>query len=97
MATCAGCGQPIERSSTEAIRTGEQAFHLSCAPLPLLDDAREEYEAILRKGVQYFVEKYHVGSTDGSRPERLFIAMGAALEAERARRPRACTDATRSS
>jgi hypothetical protein len=88
MTMCAACQQPIDEDQPSAIRSGEVQFHLACAPASLLAEVYEEYEAILRKGVRYFVEKYRAGPVDATRPGPQFIELGSALEAERSRRAR---------
>jgi hypothetical protein len=86
MTNCAECGAAIDLDARPAIRAGAQCFHLTCAPAALLAGAQEEYEAILRKGVRYFLEKYHPGPLDSTAPGSEFLAFGSALAAERARR-----------
>ncbi|MFZ0891113.1 MAG: hypothetical protein WB778_08575 [Thermoplasmata archaeon] len=86
MTDCAGCGLAIDSDLRPAIRSGSQRFHLPCAPAALLAEAQEEYDAILRKGLRYFLEKYHAGPTESKSPGPQFIELGSALAAERTRR-----------
>jgi len=54
--------------------------------LELVELASEEYRAILRKGVRYFLEKY--SGPPGTNPDLgvEFLELGKAVEAERALR-----------
>jgi len=56
---CAGCGKPIVTEESK-ISVGERDlnYHLSCAPDDLLNDAVTEGNAILARGVTYYVNKY---------------------------------------
>jgi len=51
-----------------------------------VEQASEEYRAILRKGVRFFLEKY--AGSPGTNPDLgvEFLELGKAVEAERARR-----------
>jgi hypothetical protein len=53
----------------------------------LVVSAAEEYRAILRKGVRYFVEKYSVDSVGVADIGARFLVLGQALESEIRRRP----------
>ncbi|MFZ3356165.1 MAG: hypothetical protein WA549_05325 [Thermoplasmata archaeon] len=86
MTNCADCGAVIGSDPRPAIRSGPQSYHLTCAPAALLAEAQDEYEAILRKGVRYFLEKYHVGPTEAAHPGPQFVALGSAIATERTRR-----------
>jgi hypothetical protein len=87
MSGCAGCGRPLQGDpGGPAIRDGGVPYHLACAPVPLLLAASEEYRAIVRKGVRYFLEKYGDGTTEGEDLVRRFLDLGRAVEAERERR-----------
>jgi hypothetical protein len=88
MTTCAVCQLGIDLEGGFGIRSGDQAFHIGCAPEALLMEACDEYEAIVRKGVRYFVEKYSVGAADPKNAAPRFMQLGAILEAERQRRTR---------
>jgi hypothetical protein len=87
---CSGCGQPLLPTDPRPVlRSTDARYHLTCAPIGVLESAEEEYQAILRKGVRYFVEKYE-GSLDlksdiGTR----FLELGRALEQEHERRAKA--------
>jgi hypothetical protein len=56
---CNACGQPIEVGG-EPIHIGERdlLYHLPCAPGDLLDDAVTEGNAVLTRGITYYVNKY---------------------------------------
>jgi hypothetical protein len=87
MTNCPACGGAIDPGgSPPSLRAGEHRYHPSCAPPEVVAAALEEYEAILRKGIRYFVEKY--GDTPPSPAElgTRFLNLGRALEAERERR-----------
>lgn len=87
MTACAKCGEPIQPSGPRAaIRSGDDVYHVACAPAALVESALEEYRAILRKGVRYFVEKY--GTLPSADPDLglHFLELGRALEAEQHRR-----------
>jgi hypothetical protein len=68
------------------VREASGWYHLRCVPGPLLDAACEEYRAILRKGVRYFVEKYAAGPLDGPELGARFLDLGRALKNEQERR-----------
>ena len=87
MTECDECGQelaPTDRCS--ALRQGTAWYHLACAPRELVATAFEEHQAILRKGIRYFVEKYSAAPADALQLGATFVDLGRALEAERARR-----------
>lgn len=87
MDRCAGCGVALSAHPPRPLVRGEgRSFHVGCAPGPLLAGAVEEYRAILRKGVRYFVEKYSVSGDPPTEPGVLFVTLGDALEAEARRR-----------
>jgi hypothetical protein len=87
---CAACSAPVADApgETPPLRAGSQFYHLACAPAELLDAATDEYRAIVRKGVRYFVEKYGEPASAGSDVGARFVALGRALEGERERRER---------
>lgn len=59
MSTCASCRRQIVSGRGKVgIRNRGKAYHLSCAPASLLNTAIEEWDAILSRGVEYFVAKY---------------------------------------
>jgi hypothetical protein len=86
MTDCAGCRTSVDSGPGGAIRSGARCFHLPCAPAALLAEAQEEYDAILRKGVRYFLEKYSVGGRESVPPVAQFLELGSALATERAHR-----------
>lgn len=69
-----------------AIRSEGEAYHLACAPPPLLESAAEEYRAIVRKGVRYFVGKYSCEPVEEAQLGERFLELGRALDAESLRR-----------
>jgi hypothetical protein len=86
---CGSCGRPISaEGSPPALRSGDLYFHTPCAPDELLHDASGEYEAVLRKGVRYFVEKFGEPPVPVEGTVRRFLALGEAIQAERDRRAR---------
>ncbi len=89
MRPCAGCGTAVTSADPgPSLRDGDQVFHMACAPPALITSASEEYRAILRKGVRYFLDKYG-GASDGERNlGEGFLCLGQAIEAERDRRSR---------
>jgi len=87
MEDCATCGRPLGPGDPRpTLRSDGSAFHLSCAPSELVDRASEEYRAIVRKGVRYFVEKYAGTLPTSADASVRFLELGRAIEAERARR-----------
>lgn len=89
MIVCATCAGPLPPSDPRSgIRSGNAIYHLACAPSALLESASEEYRAIVRKGVRYFLEKYGEPAAEGSDLGARFLELGHALEAERDRRDR---------
>jgi hypothetical protein len=87
MADCSVCGAPVGGAAGgPGIRAEAEIYHVRCAPDTLLRAAGEEYEAILRKGVSYFVEKYGVAPSDPPRSGAEFLEVGTAVLQERARR-----------
>jgi len=87
MTNCSGCNRPVLSSDAQpALRSGPEEYHLSCAPQAMLEAAAEEYRAIVRKGVRYFVEKYSVGAVETPEVGRRFSELGQAIEAESDRR-----------
>jgi hypothetical protein len=87
MVACAACGKPIPPDrSAPAIRSGEAVYHLRCAPGQLIEGASEEYQAILKKGVRYFVEKYSSLPEPSADVGNDFLELGRAFEAEREHR-----------
>lgn len=59
MVRCSGCGDTILVSG-ERIHIGENGllYHVSCAPSDLLTDAVTEGNAVLARGITYYVNKY---------------------------------------
>ncbi|MGA8542242.1 MAG: hypothetical protein WB947_01670 [Thermoplasmata archaeon] len=87
MTGCTGCAGPLPPAdSRPTVRFEASVFHIACAPSALLESATEEYRAIVRKGVRYFVEKYSGPSPEGSDVGARFLELGHSLEAEQARR-----------
>ncbi len=92
MSICPGCGREVPEGVTgSSIRGAEGLYHLPCAPEALVDAAREEWEAILRKGIRYFLGKYASESPAGPTPPpaEAFLEMGEALADEQDRRRKA--------
>ncbi|HTW39257.1 MAG TPA: hypothetical protein VMF04_00100 [Thermoplasmata archaeon] len=85
MTDCVACGQPTS-DARPSIRAGSLVYHVACAPPELLDAASEEYRAILRKGVRYFLEKYAEPESPATDPGPAFLRLGQAIEAERGKR-----------
>jgi len=89
MAECSSCGGPLQPDDPRpTLRSEGAAYHLSCAPSDLVDRASEEYRAILRKGVRYFMDKYAEVASPTSNLGARFLDLGRALEGERERRAR---------
>lgn len=87
MARCAECGGPVAPSDPRpSVRSDDTFYHLSCAPKSLVLAVAEEYRAILRKGVRYFVEKYGVTPPGTTDPGTSFVGLGRAVEGELQRR-----------
>ncbi|MBI4257962.1 MAG: hypothetical protein HY619_03310 [Thaumarchaeota archaeon] len=59
MAACAKCGQRL-KISEDSISIGERDlhYHVACAPNDLLQDVITEANAIVSRGIKYFVDKY---------------------------------------
>lgn len=59
MAKCSGCGDLIKVGEGR-IHIGENGlfYHVSCAPSDLLTDAVTEGNAVLARGITYYVNKY---------------------------------------
>jgi hypothetical protein len=85
MTECSACRQP-GTEERPLVRTEALFFHTQCAPRELIESASEEYRAILRKGVRYFVEKYSVDASAQTDPAEEFLRLGNAIEAERSQR-----------
>lgn len=93
MVTCSACGKPISGKDRDlGIRERDQSYHIACAPDDLLDDAVSEWNAILDRGVVYFVRKYSVpgGPKSRNRAARVdsFADLGKRIIAESKRRSR---------
>jgi hypothetical protein len=89
MSVCVACGKPISLDGTQPVlRSADAIYHLTCAPGELLESAGDEYQAILKKGVRYFVEKYSGPAEPPLDPGARFLNLGRAVEAERERRMR---------
>ena len=82
MAECTSCRRSLA-SSDPSLRGSDGTYHLRCAPTPLLDAAAEEHEAIVRKGVRYFVQKYDGSGDTTDDWSARFVALGTALDRER--------------
>jgi hypothetical protein len=90
MSTCAACAGPVSPADPRpTIRADQQVYHVTCAPRALLETASEEYRAIVRKGVRYFVGKYTELAVEDRDLGTRFLELGRELEAERLRRDRA--------
>lgn len=88
MTKCGACGAQLTLSgSTPSIRSGDIAYHLACAPTPLVEGASEEFRAVMKKGVRYFVDKYSDTTASPEMMGKRFLELGQAIEAERERRP----------
>jgi hypothetical protein len=94
---CGSCGRPIDAQGREpGLARGEESYHLRCAPIDVVRDATEEWNAIVRKGVRYFIEKYvpaelrHGSELDPNDRSAAygeqFVAVGLALQSEARRR-----------
>jgi hypothetical protein len=89
MANCAACGRAVVPSDEiSTLRSDAGSFHLACAPNELVERASEEYRAILRKGVRYFVDKYAGFPSPTADLGGQFGDLGRAVEGERERRAR---------
>jgi hypothetical protein len=89
MTPCAACGEPLPPSDRRpAVRAGGEVYHVSCAPSSLIESASEEYRAVIRKGVRYFVEKYGDAPAENADVGARFLELGHAIESERERRGR---------
>jgi hypothetical protein len=87
MTVCGACGGPLGPSdSRPAIRGDGVVYHIGCAPSAVVQAVSEEYRAIVRKGVRYFVEKYSESSVGDGEIGVRFLELGRAIEAERSRR-----------
>ncbi len=91
MVNCSACGKTISgKGRDQGIRERELVYHISCAPSDLLDDAVSEWNAILDRGIKYFVRKYspRAGKRSGGRATNVgdFADLGVALIAETKRR-----------
>jgi hypothetical protein len=92
LSDCAVCGQPIlVQDAGAALWSGGAPYHLGCAPSEVVENAAEEYQAILRKGVRYFIEKYGGPVDSANDLGRRFLALGQAVEEEQARRTKTST------
>jgi hypothetical protein len=92
LTACAVCGQPIlVEDAGAAVWYGGAPYHLGCAPSEAVVNAAEEYQAILRKGVRYFIEKYGGPADSANDLGRRFLALGRAVEEEQARRTKTST------
>jgi hypothetical protein len=94
---CRSCGRPIDADGREpGLARGEESYHLHCAPTDVVRDATEEWNAIVRKGVRYFIEKYVPAELrQASKLDPMdrstaygeqFVAVGLALQSEVRRR-----------
>ncbi len=89
MTGCAVCGGALPPSdSRPALRAADRIVHVACAPAPILESAYEEYTAIVRKGVRYFVEKYAASAIAPPDVGATFLEIGRSLGQERERRAR---------
>ena len=85
MVACTTCGAALPEGA-DAIRGKDGTYHLRCAPPELISAAAEEYAAIVRKGVRYFVEKYATSPVGPDRWGPEFLDLGEALRREALRR-----------
>jgi hypothetical protein len=84
---CRSCGAVLSDAPAEpGLRSSEGVYHVRCAPDVLLRDAADEYAAIVRKGVHYFVEKYGAPTTESEPVGERFVGLGTAVLAETERR-----------
>jgi len=101
MVACTACGETLKSGRGLAIGIDGKTYHAACAPDKLVVDSLEEWNAIVRKGVQYFVGKYLPEETRPAKyqalesradaPARyisLFSEAGASLRAEDKKRQR---------
>jgi hypothetical protein len=89
MSVCVGCGRPLDSpQGGPNLRSDSGTFHIGCAPAELVERASEEYQAILRKGVRYFVDKYSGTPSSAADLGVRFWELGRAIEEERERRAR---------
>jgi hypothetical protein len=100
MPTCEACGRAMSEGAGQVnLGSAGKHYHMGCAPAALVADALTEWNAIVAKGVKYFVEKYLPAetrpvayaslSTDKDNPSgysRLFTDAGEALRAESSKR-----------
>jgi len=87
MVDCAACGRAVgSADEPPPLRSEGRFYHLACAAPELLDQVSEEYRAIVRKGIRYFVDKYAGPDSADSDPAPRFLTIGRAVEEERARR-----------
>lgn len=91
MVACASCGKQISTAKGPAgIRERDQVYHINCAPDDLLADALSEWDAILDRGLTYFVKKYSTSRGGGLRGRQayvgLFSEMGRSMAAESKKR-----------
>ena len=89
MTECAVCGGSLPPLDPRpALRGPDRVVHVACAPAPLIDSAYEEYHAIVRKGIRYFVEKYGASEVAPAEVGAVFLEIGRSLDDERTRRAR---------
>ena len=87
MIQCSACGKPVGVGGGEpSLRHGQMIYHVRCAPQDVIETVAAEYQAILRKGVRYFVEKYSGSSNPESDLGGQFLALGGAVLEEQLRR-----------
>jgi hypothetical protein len=87
MDRCSTCGEAVTAAeAVPVLRSEAGLYHLPCAPAALVVSAAEEYQAILRKGVRYFVEKYGASPSGPQDLGGSFLRLGRAVEAEAQRR-----------
>lgn len=97
MANCAACGRALVPSDPmSTMRSDAGSLHLACAPNELVERASEEYHAIIRKGVRYFVDKYAGFPSTTADLGTQFSDLGSAVEKERERRGRNPSSSSRS-
>lgn len=90
MASCAACGKQVSTSRGGwGLRERDLVYHIRCAPDDLLDDATSEWDAILDRGMTYFVKKYSPegrGPNDRRQTLASFAELGGRISAESKRR-----------
>lgn len=87
MTACGGCRRELDPATEpQFLRSADRVYHLPCAPAELLAAASEEYRAIVRKGIRYFVDKYEGPGVADPDVARKFLELGRSIDGEIARR-----------